>query len=246
MYLVLTVVTVSVIVFFLPRNSGPQFRYDIGKPWMYSSLIAKFDFPIYKTEATIKEEQDSIAEAFEPYYNYDPKVEQQQIRRFAEKYKGGIPGLPQGFTATITDRLHRLYQAGIMNAPEYSKIMRDTTSMIRIVNGKKAFSTEITCVYSTMTAYERLFTDPKLATVRQALQRCNLNEYIQPNLIYDEERSETEMDDILSGIPLASGMVLSGQKIIDRGEIVDDYTYRVLNSFEKETQRRSASVSAVP
>ena len=246
MYLVLTVVTVSVIVFFLPRNSGPQFRYDIGKPWMYSSLIAKFDFPIYKTEATIKEEQDSIAEAFEPYYNYDPKVEQQQIRRFAEKYKGGIPGLPQGFTATITDRLHRLYQAGIMNAPEYSKIMRDTTSMIRIVNGKKAFSTEITCVYSTMTAYERLFTDPKLAAVRQALQRCNLNEYIQPNLIYDEERSETEMDDILSGIPLASGMVLSGQKIIDRGEIVDDYTYRVLNSFEKETQRRSASVSAVP
>ena len=246
MYLVLMVVTVSVIVFFLPRNSGPQFRYDIGKPRMYSSLIAKFDFPIYKTEATIKEEQDSIAEAFEPYYNYDPKVEQQQIRRFAEKYKGGIPGLPQGFTATITDRLHRLYQAGIMNAPEYSKIMRDTTSMIRIVNGKKAFSTEITCVYSTMTAYERLFTDPKLAAVRQALQRCNLNEYIQPNLIYDEERSETEMDDILSGIPLASGMVLSGQKIIDRGEIVDDYTYRVLNSFEKETQRRSASVSAVP
>lgn len=246
MYIVLMVVTVSVIVFFLPRNSGPQFRYDIGKPWMYSSLIAKFDFPIYKTEATIKEEQDSIAEAFEPYYNYDTKVEQQQIRRFAEKYKGGIPGLPQGFTATITDRLHRLYQAGIMNAPEYSKIMRDTTSMIRIVNGKKAFSTEITCVYSTMTAYERLFTDPKLAAVRQALQRCNLNEYIQPNLIYDEERSETEMDDILSGIPLASGMVLSGQKIIDRGEIVDDYTYRVLNSFEKETQRRSASVSAVP
>ena len=246
MYLVLMVVTVSVIVFFLPRNSGPQFRYDIGKPWMYSSLIAKFDFPIYKTEATIKEEQDSIAEAFEPYYNYDPKVEQQQIKRFAEKYEGGIPGLPQGFTATITDRLHRLYQAGIMNAPEYSKIMRDTTSMIRIVNGKKAFSTEITCVYSTMTAYERLFTDPKLAAVRQALQRCNLNEYIQPNLIYDEERSETEMGDILSGIPLASGMVLSGQKIIDRGEIVDDYTFRVLNSFEKETQRRSASVSAVP
>ena len=207
---------------------------------------SKVRLPIYKTEATIKEEQDSIAEAFEPYYNYDTKVEQQQIRRFAEKYKGGIPGLPQGFTATITDRLHRLYQAGIMNAPEYSKIMRDTTSMIRIVNGKKAFSTEITCVYSTMTAYERLFTDPKLAAVRQALQRCNLNEYIQPNLIYDEERSETEMDDILSGIPLASGMVLSGQKIIDRGEIVDDYTYRVLNSFEKETQRRSASVSAVP
>lgn len=36
-------------------------------------------------------------------------------------------------------------------------------------------------------------------------------------------------------------MVMSGQKIIDRGEIVNEYTYRVLNSFEQELARRSAS-----
>ena len=65
-------------------------------------------------------------------------------------------------------------------------------------------------------------------------------------MIYDKERSEAERNDLLGQIPLASGMVLSGQKIIDRGEIVDDYTYRVLSSFEKETQRRSASTRAVP
>ena len=246
MCVVLLIVTVAVTVFFLPRNSGPQFRYDVGKPWMYSSLIAKFDFPIYKTEETIKEEQDSIAEAFEPYYNYNAAVEAEQVKRFTDTYKAGIPGLPYDYVETIADRLHRLYQAGVMNAPEYSEISRDTLNMVRIVNGKKATSVEITCVYSTMTAYERLFSDPKLAAQRQTLQRCNLNEYIQPNLVYDEERSETELSDILSGIPLASGMVLSGQKIIDRGEIVDSDTYRVLNSFERETKRRSASVSAVP
>ena len=42
---------------------------------------------------------------------------------------------------------------------------------------------------------------------------------------------------------MASGMVLSGQKIIDRGEIVDDYTFRVLDSFEREMKRRSATES---
>lgn len=245
-YTALVVVTVALIVSFLPRNSGPQFRYDVGKPWMYSSLIAKFDFPIYKTEETIKEEQDSITDAFEPYYNYDAKVEQEQVKRFIDNYKDGIPGLPAEYVSTIADRLHRLYLAGVMDALEYSKISRDTTSMIRIVSGKKATSVEIMCTYSTMTAYEQLFSDPKLAAQRQILQRCNLNEYIQPNIIYDEERSEGELGDMLSGIPLASGMVLSGQKIIDRGEIVDDYTYRVLNSFERETKRRSASASAVP
>ncbi len=245
-YTALVVVTVALIVFFLPRNSGPQFRYDVGKPWMYSSLIAKFDFPIYKTEATIKEEQDSITESFEPYYNYDASVEQAQVKRFLDTYKSGIPGLPYDYVRTIADRLHRLYIAGIMDALEYSKISSDTLNMIRIVNGKKATSVEITCAYSTMTAYEVLFSDPKLAAQRQILQKCNLNEYIQPNLIYDEDRSETELGDMLSGIPLASGMVLGGQKIIDRGEIVDEGTYRVLNSFERETKRRSAGASAVP
>ena len=242
----LVIVTVGIIVFFLPRNSGPQFRYDVGKPWMYGSLIAKFDFPIYKTEATIKEEQDSIMEAFEPYYNYDAAVEKEQIAKFLDKYKDGIPGLAPDYVSTIADRLHRLYQAGIMNAPEYSEISRDTMHMVRIVNGKNATNIEIMCLYSTMTAYEQLFSDPKIAAQKQVLVHCNLNEYIQPNLKYDKERSETEVGDLLSTIPLASGMVLSGQKIIDRGEIVDDYTYRVLNSFEKETKRRSASVTAVP
>lgn len=242
----LIAITVIIIVMFLPRNSGPQFRYDVGKPWMYSSLIAKFDFPIYKTEDAIKAEQDSITQRFEPYYNYNQKVEKEQVSRFVSTYKDGIPGLPYDYVATIADRLHRLYQAGIMDAPEYSEIIKDTTSLIRVVSGKKATNIEIMCIYSTMTAYEQLFSDPKLAAQRQTLQKCNLNEYIQPNLKYDEERSETEKADMLSGIPLASGMVLSGQKIIDRGEIVDDYTYRVLNSFEKETQRRSATVSAIP
>ena len=43
----LVVLSVVLIVWFLPRTSGPQFRYDVGKPWMYGSLIAQFDFPIY-------------------------------------------------------------------------------------------------------------------------------------------------------------------------------------------------------
>lgn len=245
-YTLLVVVTVAIIVFFLPRNSGPQFRYDIGKPWMYSPLIAKFDFPIYKTEAAIKMEQDSVANSFEPYFNYNSETGQKQIKRFLQKYKDGIPGLTIDYVGIIADRLSRLYNEGIIEATIYSDLNRDTTAMIRIVNAKSATSAEISCVYSTMTAYERLFSDPKINAARQILRKCNLNEYIQPNLVYDEERSETELGDMLSGIPLASGMVLSGQKIIDRGEIVDEYTYRVLSSFEKETRRRSADVSAVP
>ena len=241
----LVLVTVAIIVWFLPRNSGPQFRYDVGKPWMYGSFITKFDFPIYKTDEAIKAERDSLADEFEPYYAYAADVEKEKIDEFMSDFKNGIPGLSYDYVRIIADRLHRIYQAGIMAAPEYSEINKDSTNMVRIISGKQASSLMINCIYSTIGAYEQLLNDEKLAPQRAVLQKCNLNNYITPNLIYDKERSETEMNDLMAGIPLASGMVLSGQKIIDRGEIVDDYAFRVLNSFEKEMQRRSANSSEI-
>ncbi len=243
--LAIIIVSVILIVWALPRDNGPQLRYDVSKPWMYGSLIAKFDFPIYKTDEALKAEEDSIMNTFEPYYNYDAEVETEQITRFREKYGDGIPGLPNNFVGIITDRLHRLYQAGIMAPAEYSEIFKDSTNMVRVVSGKRATNIQINCIYSTIAAYEQLFMDERLAPQRQQLQQCNLNEYIVPNLIYDKERSETEKTDLLSSIAIASGMVLTGQKIIDRGEIVDEHLYRVLSSFERETKRRSAASNEI-
>ncbi len=242
----LVVISVTIIVCFIPRNSGPQFRYDVGKPWMYGSLIAKFDFPIYKTDEAIRAERDSMQRSLEPYFNYKADVEQKQLERFFDDFKSGIPGLPAAYTSVVADKLHQLYSIGIMGPSEFSSMARDTTTVVKVVDGKTATSVKANTLLSTMSAYEQIFHDEKLAPHRNILQRCNLNEYIEANIVYDRDRTETERNDMLSQIPLASGMVLSGQKIVDRGEIVDDYTFRVLSSFEREMQRRSAGVKAVP
>ena len=84
---VLILITVLVIVWFMPRHQQIQFRYDVGKPWMYGSLIADFDFPIYKSDESIKAEQDSILAAFQPYYNYNKAQERRQIKLFHQTYK---------------------------------------------------------------------------------------------------------------------------------------------------------------
>lgn len=241
----LVLITVLLIVWALPRNESKQFRYDIGKPWMYGSFIAKFDFPIYKTDEAIKEQEDSLLETYQPYYNYDPAVEKKQVSKFLADFQNGIPGLPHNYVRLIADRLHRLYQAGIMDTPEYNEAYRDSTSQVRLVSGNNAQSISLGCVYSTLSAYEQLFIDEQIAMQRPILQRCNLNNYIEPNLIYDKGKSETERNDLLSSIPPASGMVMSGQKVIDRGDIVDEYTYRVLSSFEREIKRRSATQTQI-
>ena len=197
---VLILITVAIIVWFLPRNEGRMFRYDVGKPWMYGSVIAKFDFPIYKTDEAIKREQDSLMKQFQPYYSVNESIGSEQVSRFLHDFSQGVPGLPKEYVGLIAHQLQRLYQTG-----------------------------------------ERIFYDEKLATQRQLLSRCNLNNYVEANVIYDKERSEAEKADMMSSIPLASGMVMSGQKIVDRGEVITNNTYRVLNSFDKEMKRRSST-----
>lgn len=243
MRLWITALTVALIVWFLPRDSNSKrYNYDVGKPWMYQSFIAQFDFPIYKTEEAIKQEQDSILQTLMPYYNYDPTREKKELEKFNKDFSIELTGLSHAYRAKIIDRIHRLYAAGIMNTPEYNAIAhRDSTNMVKVVDGKSATPTEIGCMYSTMSAYEALLKDEELSKDRATLQKLNLTNYLEPNLTYDKEKTETEKNDRLGSIPLASGMVLSGQKIIDRGEIVDDYTYRVLSSFERELQRRNAT-----
>lgn len=238
----ITALTVAIIVWFLPRDSNSKrYNYDVGKPWMYQSFIAQFDFPIYKSEDAIKQEQDSILKELMPYYNYDPTREKKELEKFNKDFSSELTGLSHHYRAIIIDRIHRLYSAGIMNTPEYNAIAHDSTNMVKVVDGKSATPIEIGCMYSTMSAYEALLKDEELSKDRTLLQKLNLTNYLEPNLTYDKEKTETERTDMLGSIPLASGMVLSGQKIIDRGEIVDDYTYRVLSSFERELQRRNAT-----
>lgn len=241
----LIAISVLVIVWFMPRNEAQRMKYDIGKPWMYGSFIAKFDFPIYKTDENIKSEQDSMLKHFQPYYNFNMNIERKQIAKFKNDFKSGIQGIPTAYIDIIANKLYKIYQTGVINSPEYSSMARDTTNMVRVVVGKQAKSVRINKIYSTMTAYEELLKDPELANYRLELQKCDLTDYLVANLSYDKSRCGTERNDLLGSIPLASGMVMSGQKIIDRGEIVDEYTYRVLSSFEREMQRRNATQTEI-
>jgi putative nucleotidyltransferase with HDIG domain len=110
--------------------------------------------------------------------------------------------------------------------------------MIRIINGKDAASAAVSNLYSVASAYEQIFQDESLAKHKDILQKCNLNDYISSNLTYDKERSEASLNELRNSIALASGIVQRGQKIVDRGDIVDKKTYNILMSYKKETERR--------
>ena len=236
----ITVFTVAIICWMMPRDSRSNFRTEQGKPWKYSDLTAPFDFPVYKSDATMKMEKDSILKAYEPYYKYNKDIEAANVSRFVSDFTDGIPDVPDDYISIIANRLHRLYQRGIIGSADYSKMGNDTTRTILLVDGKNAVPIQLGDILSTKAAYEQLFLDKTMEVYRAALQKCNLNEYIQANIVYDKERSESSLNDMLASVPLAMGVVQKGQKIIDRGEIVNEYTYRVLESLKKENEKRNS------
>ena len=73
------------------------------------------------------------------------------------------------------------------------------------------------------------------------MRRCSLNEYLTPNIIYDEEVTKTAKEQLFDSYSWATGLVQSGEKIVERGEIIDSNKYNILESLRKESNNRSES-----
>ena len=238
------IATVSVIVYFLPNEGKFNYQFDINKPWKYGLLQASFDFPIYKNDIQVQKEQDSILADYQPYFQIDKEAEKNVLSKLREDYnktlRHSLPGTD--YVRYIERTLKALYEDGIIAGNDLKRMEEDSIIAIRLVDKNVATSRFIDQLYTVKEAYEYLLNADTTHYKKKILQQCNLNDYITPNLVYDEEKSEAAQKDLLSNISWANGFVLNGQKIIDRGEIVDEQTYNTLESLRKEWEKRSDSV----
>lgn len=238
------IATVSVIVYFLPNEGKFNYQFDINKPWKYGLLQASFDFPIYKNDLQVQKEQDSILADYQPYFQIDKEAEKNVLSKLREDYNKTLRhSLPGTYYVRYIERtLKALYEDGIIAGNDLKRMEEDSIIAIRLVDKNVATSRFIDQLYTVKEAYEYLLNADTAHYKKKILQQCSLNDYITPNLVYDEEKSEAAQKDLLSNISWANGFVLNGQKIIDRGEIVDEQTYNILESLRKEWEKRSDSV----
>ena len=236
--------TVTVIVYFLPRDGKFNYQFDIDKPWKYGQLMATFDFPIYKDDDVVKREQDSILVSFQPYFQLDKDVENKVFKKLKADYQTHLRDiLPStDYVRYIEKILSEIYRAGILSTEELAKLHKDSTTAIMVINDKLASQQSINQLFSVKSAYTYLLTADTLHYRPDILRQCSLNEYLYPNLTYDKQRTETAKKEALDNYSWANGIVLSGQKIIDRGEIVSRETYSILESLRKESIKRSESI----
>lgn len=234
------VVVVALLVYFLPRESKFGYEYEQGRPWRYNSLIATFDFPIYKTQKEVETECDSALSRFQPFYTEKSLMGQRQIAAFHTDFMNGeFKDVPLRCLSHVERLLAAVYEAGIVPSADLSQMAKDRVTGIRVVEGTEALSRSLTELYSTRSAYEYIVHSDSVQFPRELMARCNLNKYLSPNLMVDSVKTIAAREDLLASVAPASGMVQSGQRIIDRGEIVSAEQYKILQSFERETVRRN-------
>lgn len=228
------------LVYFLPRETKFGYEYEQGRPWRYNSLIATFDFPVYKTQEEVQAERDSALKQFHPFYTYDAQKGKQRIIAFRSDFLNGkYQDVPAKYLHHIERMLGAVYEAGIVDSDELAHMAKDLVPGIRVVEGTEAEMRALARLYSTRSAYEYIMHADTAQYLQRILSRCNLNEYLEPNLSVDSAKTLAAREDVISSVSPASGMVQSGQRIIDRGEIISADQYKILQSYEKETMRRS-------
>ncbi len=246
----ITLAAIAIIVYFLPREQSYSYQFELNHPWKYGQLIADFDFPIYKNEQTVKQEQDSVMKQFHPYFTLDNQVGKNQLQKLRESHAQGdlkqtlgklSPGQGERYYNHIQRTLGAIYERGIIGTNDLLQLKKDSISSIMLAENNTARPIRTTSLLTVKEAYKELIYADTARYTLHTLQQCNLQDFLVANMVYDKEKSEAAREDLLSSISWSSGMVINGTKIIDRGEIIDQRTYEILESLSKELDKRSGT-----
>ena len=239
--LLVCAVSIVCLLLALPRDSKAGYDYEVGKPWNYAPLIAEFEFPIYKSAEQLAAERDSALRTFYPYYNSHEAVAQQQVRNFAaDRAAGHFAGVPDAYITYAMRTLQGVYAAGVISSESMSRLTASGTCGVRVVNGTNAVTRDLGTIFSPRTAYEHIMDDEHYS--RDLLSRLNLHKYLEANLVYDSVKTQQGKAELLSGISGSTGLVLRGERIIDRGERVNLRQKAILDSLRRESERRKEDV----
>ena len=185
----LFVLLAAVIVLLFPRyNNSFRYHYEVGKPWGYSMITAEFDFPIYKTDEQMQEEQQKLLSAFTPYFRYIPRVQREVL---------------------------------VVSLQDYEMIRQGGFSRIAVINNGVSKFYPLSEVYTPKTAYDKYRYE------------------ISQNLVQDTAKTLSMRENLLSTLSPTQGLVQKGEKIIDRGDIVTERSYQILQSLRRAYDNES-------
>ena len=186
-------VAALLMAYFFPREAKFKYQFYEGKPWKYGLLTASTNFPIYKTDSEVKEEQDSVMKKFQPYYRVHSKVETSEIDKLRADYN---QKLNQKVNATymryIEDMLRQLYDKGIVSPQDLEEMKEKQYTNVNLLQNNVSFSHYVSDFFTVKTAYEFIINNCPAKLNKSLLQSCDINNYLTENVTYDRRGMPVE------------------------------------------------------
>lgn len=218
---------------------------------MHETLNAPFDFPIYKTDNEVKVEADSIRQKVKPFYRFDISLLPAQERLLSQKVDVVWSAVmaPQtndtlaeaikvACVSELLTIIEDVYHVGIL-----SEVPAGASLVVIQENVAEEFSPqEVFSIATSVPALEkeisRILYENGIAhdLSLKFLQELNIAEFVVANLIYDEEITRLKKQQELDNISLTYGLIRAGDKVISKGEIVNDYKFKVIESLKRESE----------
>ena len=267
--LLLFIVSIAIITYLLPKTGKFAYEYLNGTPWKHPTLIAPFDFPVFKTPTELNEETNSILENHRPYFDMDTSVIQNVQSRFIADYdlfvttkKRDYPLLSNFYKKdtsyfnliklTTLNSIKKVYSKGIIMLNE-ENIDAPPGFELMLIRGSYVEPYELSELEQRTSAYKRLISlitddlslgnENVISEASDFINKLELNKYIEANIHFSMERNSEEMAGLKKNISLTSGRVLAGQRIIDQGEIVNAEAERLLDSLRRKYEANITSDS---
>ena len=232
------------VLFFFPREGKFSYSFTEGRPWQYGLLIAPFDFPIYKTDTEVKKEQDSIQAQSFPYFRMNEEIARRQIQQFNENFNR-YSLMPQAseYKKYIDEMLTKIYNTGIISANDYQNFQDNHYSHLMILRDNLAEPFAVKDFFTIRTAYSFLSDNCPIYLKAEELRKLIPDNYLRENMEYDEAMTEKVKQELLRKLSPSNGMVQAGEKIVDRGEIIDATVYNILRSLKLNYDRQAGTVN---
>lgn len=233
-------VTVVLIAYFFPREAKFRYQFFEGKPWRYGLLTAPNDFPIYKTDQDVKQEKDSLLRYFSPYYRLDANVEGAMSRKLQDNYNTSLRHIiSEDYKQYLERMLTQIYKNGIVSPENWDELKLMESEEIQVMENNMSQKHYKYDLFTVRTAYEFIMVNTPARLDNTLLQESNIDDYLTVNLTYDNVMTERVRDEMLNSVPLSRGIIQSGERIVDRGEIIDAETYNILRSLKIVYETRS-------
>lgn len=234
------VATVTLVVF-MPYAGKSAYHFHKGEPWDEEAFIAQDSFPILKSPEQVAWEQDSLRQFYEPYFRKDVTIADRQLEALRQDFSSlSGKSIPHYFQPHLAEKIRHIYSTGIL-AGDVS-LGKEKPRLVRIYHGNESSVHPFMQLYSEKTAYEYLaFEEDSMRYNHSSLHGLDLMKYVVPNLAYDAEKSLQQQQEVDGRLVRVKGVVQQGQKVVDRGQIVDDEVMGILLSWEQHQKEHTLS-----